>query len=61
LRAPRFLARRRFRAPEAFPVRRRLAEALAFRLEPVRRRDPVAPFLPPFEPPRDDFLAVAMM
>jgi hypothetical protein len=33
----------------------------AFRAEVVRLREPAPPFLPPLEPPRDDFLAAAMI
>ena len=55
----------RLRADAALRAGPRLRElafrALFFRAEVVRLREPLLLFLPPVEPPRDDFLAAAMI
>jgi hypothetical protein len=64
---PRFRALERLRADVLFRLPRDADPAVRpfrpvdFRAELLRLREPVPPFLPPLEPPRDDFLAAAMI
>lgn len=50
-----------FRLPRDAEFLAPLFRPLVFLAEVVRLREPPLLFLPPFEPPRDDFLAVAMI
>ena len=62
LRAAPRLVEARFRAPARdADFLAPLFRALFFRAEVVRLREPLLLFLPPVEPPRDDFLAAAMI